>query len=48
MRSQDVLHLFTTVGIGTRVDVVRDHLPIATRAIAQAASPGSVVPSVRR
>jgi len=48
MRSQDVLHLFTTVGVGTRVDVVRDHLPIATRAIAQAAYPGSVVPSVRR
>jgi L,D-transpeptidase-like protein len=48
MRSQDILRVFTTVGIGTRVDIVEDHLPIATQAIAQEASPGSAVSSVRR
>src|SRR6201997_5720512 len=39
MRSQDILRVFTTVGIGTRVDIVEDHLPVETQAIAQA--PGS-------
>jgi L,D-transpeptidase catalytic domain len=48
MRSQDILHLFTTVGVGTPVDVVEHHLPIQTQAIAQGASPGSAVSSVRR
>jgi L,D-transpeptidase catalytic domain len=48
MRSQDILRVFTTVGVGTRVDIVEDHLPIETQAIAQAASPGSAVSSVRR
>jgi hypothetical protein len=28
MRSQDVLQLFTTVGVGARVDVVEAHLPL--------------------
>jgi L,D-transpeptidase catalytic domain len=48
MRSQDVAQLFTTVGVGARVDVVEDHLPIQTQAIAQVATPGSAVSSVRR
>jgi hypothetical protein len=48
MRSQDILRVFTTVGIGTRVDIVEDHLPVETQAIAQAAAPGSAVSSVRR
>jgi lipoprotein-anchoring transpeptidase ErfK/SrfK len=48
MRSQDIAQLFTTVGIGTRVDIVENHLPIETQAIAQAAAPGSAVSSVRR
>jgi len=48
MRSQDVLQLFTTVGVGTRVEVVEDRLPLETQAVAQAASPGSAISSVRR
>lgn len=48
MRSQDVAQLFTAVGIGARVDVVEDHLPMQTQAIAQVATPGSAVSSVRR
>ena len=48
MRSQDILRVFTTVGIGTRVDIVEDHLPVETQPIAQAAAPGSAVSSVRR
>ena len=48
MRSQDVLQLFSTVGVGTRVDVVEDHLPVEAGAIAQAASPGAAFSSVRR
>ena len=48
MRSQDILQLFTTVGVGARVDVVQDHLPIQTQAVAEAATPGSAVSSVRR
>ena len=48
MRSQDVLQLFSSVGVGTRVDIVEDHLPIQTQAISQAAAPGSAVSSVRR
>jgi len=48
MRSQDILQLFSTVGVGARVDVIQDHLPIQTQAIAEAATPGSAVSSVRR
>lgn len=48
MRSQDVLQLFTTVGVGTRVEVVEDRLPLETQAVAQAAASGSTVSSVRR
>ncbi|MBV8213664.1 MAG: L,D-transpeptidase [Verrucomicrobia bacterium] len=48
MRYQDILQLFTTVGVGTRVDVVEDHLPFETQAIAQGAATGSSVSSVRR
>ena len=48
MRSQDILQLFTTVGVGARVDVVQDHLPVQTQAIAEDATPGSAVSSVRR
>jgi lipoprotein-anchoring transpeptidase ErfK/SrfK len=36
MRSQDVVQLFTTVGVGTSVDVVADHLPVQPASIAQA------------
>jgi hypothetical protein len=38
MRSRDIAQLFTAVGVGTRVDVVEDHLPVQTQAIAQALS----------
>ena len=48
MRSQDVLQLFTTVEVGTRVEVVEDHLPLATQAVAHAAASGSALSSVRR
>ena len=48
MRSQDILRVFPTVGIGTRVDIVQGRLPAETQAIAQAAGPGSAVSSVRR
>jgi hypothetical protein len=48
MRSQDILQVFTTVGVGTRVDIVENHLPLQTQAIAQGATPGSAVSSVRR
>jgi len=48
MRSQDILRVFPTVGIGTRVDIVEGRLPVETQAIAQAAAPGSAVSSVRR
>lgn len=48
MRSQDVTQLFTTVGVGTRVDIVEDHLPVGTQTIAQAAATGSATSSVRR
>jgi hypothetical protein len=36
MRSQDVAQLFTSVGVGTSVDVVADHLPVQPASIAQA------------
>jgi lipoprotein-anchoring transpeptidase ErfK/SrfK len=39
MRSQDVAQLFTSVGVGTSVDVVADHLPVQTASIAQASEP---------
>jgi L,D-transpeptidase catalytic domain len=48
MRSQDIAQLFRTVGVGTRVDIVENHLPLEAQAIARAASAGSVVSSVRR
>jgi hypothetical protein len=48
MRSQDILRVFTSVGVGTRVDIVEDHLPVETQAVAQAVSPGAAVSSVRR
>ena len=48
MRSQDVAQLFTAVGVGTRVDIVEDHLPVETQTIAQAAAAGSATSSVRR
>src|ERR1700730_975264 len=38
MRSQDVVQLFTTVGVGTSIDVVADHLPVQPANIAQAVS----------
>jgi hypothetical protein len=48
MRSQDIVQLFTTVGIGTRVDIVQDHLPVASQTIAQAAATGPPISTVRR
>jgi hypothetical protein len=48
MRSQDVVQLFTTVGIGTSVDVVADHLPVQPANIAQAVSAAPSMSSVRR
>src|SRR6201989_761488 len=36
MRSQDILRVFTNVGVGTRVDIVEDHLPVEHQAIAHA------------
>src|SRR5260370_39075658 len=41
MRSQDVAQLFTSVGVGTSVDVVADHLPVQPANIAQASEPQS-------
>jgi hypothetical protein len=48
MRSQDVVQLFTTVGVGTSVDVVADHLPVQPANIAQAVSAAPSMSSVRR
>lgn len=48
MRSQDVAQLFTTVGVGTSVDVVADHLPAQPANIAQAVSAAPSMSSVRR
>src|SRR5260221_2353279 len=48
MRSQDVVQLFTTVGVGTTVDVVADHLPVQPANIAQAVSAAPSMSSVRR
>ena len=48
MRSQDVAQLFTTVGVGTSVDVVADHLPVQPANIAQAVSAAPSMSSVRR
>ncbi len=48
MRSQDVAQLFTTVGVGTSVDVVSDHLPVQPANIAQAVSAAPSMSSVRR
>jgi lipoprotein-anchoring transpeptidase ErfK/SrfK len=48
MRSQDVAQVFTAVGVGARVDIVGDHLPIESQTIAQAAAAGRATSSVRR
>lgn len=48
MRSQDVMQLFTTVGVGTSVDVTQDRLPTQPGNIAQAVSVAPTVSSVRR
>ena len=48
MRSQDVVQLFTTVGVGTSVDVIANHLPVQPGNIAQAVSAAPAVSSVRR
>ena len=48
MRSQDVAQLFTTVGVGTSVDVVAEHLPAQPANIAQAVSAAPSISSVRR
>lgn len=48
MRSRDVVQLFTTVGVGTSVDVVADHLPVQPANIAQAVSAAPSMSSVRR
>src|SRR5258708_36731896 len=48
MRSQDVVQLFTTVGVGTSVDVVADHLPVQPANIAQAVSAAPSMSSFMR
>jgi lipoprotein-anchoring transpeptidase ErfK/SrfK len=48
MRSQDIVQVFATVGVGTKVDIVENHLPVATQAIAQATGTGPSMPTVRR
>jgi lipoprotein-anchoring transpeptidase ErfK/SrfK len=48
MRSQDIVQLFGNVGVGTRVDIVENHLPVATQAIAQATGTGPPMSTVRR
>jgi lipoprotein-anchoring transpeptidase ErfK/SrfK len=48
MRSQDVVQLFASVGVGTSVDVTADHLPVQPGNIAQAVSAAPSMSSVRR
>jgi lipoprotein-anchoring transpeptidase ErfK/SrfK len=48
MRSQDVIQLFASVGVGTSVDVTADHLPVQPGNIAQAVSAAPSMSSVRR
>jgi lipoprotein-anchoring transpeptidase ErfK/SrfK len=48
MRSQDVVQLFTSVGVGSRVDVIQGHLPNETATVAQAVSVSPAISSVRR
>ena len=48
MRSQDVVQLFASVGVGTSVDVIADHLPVQPGNIEQAVSAAPSMSSVRR
>jgi lipoprotein-anchoring transpeptidase ErfK/SrfK len=48
MRSQDIVQVFAAVGVGTKVDIVENHLPAATQTIAQARSTGPPMSTVRR
>ncbi len=48
MRSQDVVQLFASVGVGTSVDVIGDHLPVQPGNVAQAVSAAPSMSSVRR
>ncbi|MBV8813010.1 MAG: L,D-transpeptidase [Verrucomicrobia bacterium] len=44
MRSQDILQLFSTVGVGARVEVTTKHLPTQPNTLAQQAGGGSGAP----
>jgi lipoprotein-anchoring transpeptidase ErfK/SrfK len=44
MRSQDILQLFATVRVGTRVEVTTGHLPVERNTLAQQSAPASGAP----